>query len=263
MDGPAQFRGESRGARLVRLKPAWPMGIVRSGCLLSFPSPLRFFFRLVNDHGNTRRYAAENRCLAPAAPGQRRVVFLGDSITDLWGRGKWAAAAPFFPDKPYVNRGISGQVTAQMLLRFYPDVIALHPAAVVILGGINDIAGNLGPVSDDSIRNNLMAMASMARAHGVGVVLASLLPVCDVFRRQTARAPVARIAAMNCWVRTYAAAQGHVFLDYFSAMADDQGLLRASLTDDGLHPNAAGYAVMAPLAEGAIAQALAAAAQGL
>ncbi|HLH18267.1 MAG TPA: SGNH/GDSL hydrolase family protein [Bryobacteraceae bacterium] len=222
----------------------------------SIPYTLRPMYDLVNDYGNTRRYAAENQKLAPPAAGESRVVFMGDSITDAWGRGGFASTAPFFPGKPYVNRGISGQVTAQMLLRFYPDVIALHPKAVLFLAGTNDIGGNIGPVSDESIENNLMAMADMARANGIRVILASILPVCDYHRPQTAQRPPERILAINRWLKDYAAQNRFVYLDYFSATVDDKGFFKAELTNDGLHPNAAGYAVMAPLAEKAIAEAL-------
>src|SRR3954451_2223884 len=132
--------------------------------------PLRQLNDLVNDYGNLRRYAADNQKVGLPAAGEDRVVFMGDSITDSWGRGNFASTAPFFTGKPYVNRGISGQTTAQMLLRFYADVIALKPKAVVFLGGTNDIAGNLGPVTLESIENNLAAMADIARANGIKVV---------------------------------------------------------------------------------------------
>lgn len=220
------------------------------------PYTLQPMYQLVNDYGNQHRYAADNAKLAAPAAGEDRVVFMGDSITDAWGRNQFAQSAPFFPGKPYVNRGISGQVTAQMLLRFYPDVIALKPKAVVFLAGTNDIGGNIGPVSDQSIRENLMAMVDMARANNMKVVLGSVLPVCDYHRPQTAQRPPERILAMNRWLKDYAEKVHAIYLDYFSATVDDKGFFKAELTNDGLHPNAAGYAVMAPLAEKAIAQAL-------
>ncbi len=220
------------------------------------PYTLQPMYQLVNDYGNTRRYAAENQKLPPPTAGESRVVFMGDSITDAWGRGQFASTAAFFPGKPYVNRGISGQVTAQMLLRFYPDVIALRPRAVLLLAGTNDIGGNIGPVSDESIENNLMAMADVARANGIRVILGSILPVCDYHRPQTAQRPPGRILAINQWLKDYASKNRFVYLDYFSATVDDKGFFKAELTNDGLHPNAAGYAVMAPLAEKAIAEAL-------
>lgn len=218
--------------------------------------PLRQVNQLINDYGNLQRYAGDNAKIAAPAAGEDRVVFMGDSITDAWGRGAYAATAPFFPGKPYINRGISGQTTAQMLLRFYPDVVAHKPKAVVFLAGTNDIAGNLGPVSIESIENNLAAMADIARANGIKVVMASLLPVCDYHRPQTAQRPPEKIKELNAWIRAAAEKNRYVYLDYYSAMLDDKGMLKADLTNDGLHPNAAGYAIMAPLADKAIAQAL-------
>jgi lysophospholipase L1-like esterase len=220
------------------------------------PYMLQPVYRLVNDYGNTHRYAAEDEKLAAPSPGEDRVVFMGDSITDAWGRGRFTSTAPFFPGKPYVNRGISGQVTAQMLLRFYPDVVALKPKVVVFLAGTNDIGGNIGPVSNEAIEENMMAMADIARADNIKVVLGSLLPVCDYHRPQTADRPPERILAVNQWLKDYAAKSRFIYLDYFSAVVDDKGFFKADLTDDGLHPNAAGYARMALLAEKAIAEAL-------
>ena len=218
------------------------------------PPPLVQVARLINDYGNTARYAADNLNVQAPAPGEERVVFMGDSITDGWGRGN--NGSKFFPGKPYVNRGISGQVTAQMLLRFYPDVVALKPRAVVILAGTNDIGGNIGPVTLESIETNFMAMADMARANNIKIVLASLLPVCDYHAPQTARRPPEQISALNRWIKEFAAKNGHVYLDYYSATVDDKGFFKAELTGDGLHPNAAGYEVMGPLAQKAIAEAI-------
>jgi lysophospholipase L1-like esterase len=217
------------------------------------PPPLRAAAALITDYGNLQRYAADNRTVPAPAAGEERVVFMGDSITDGWGRN---VKVPFFPGKPYINRGISGQTTAQMLLRFYPDVVALKPKVVVFLAGTNDIAGNLGPVTMDSIENNLAAMADIARANGIKVVMGSVMPVCDYHRPQTAQRPPEKINALNRWIKETAARNHYVYLDYYSAMLDDKGFLRAELTGDGLHPNAAGYAIMAPLAEKAIAEAL-------
>jgi lysophospholipase L1-like esterase len=219
--------------------------------------PLRALNDLINDYGNQRRYAADNQKVQPPAAGEDRVVFMGDSITDSWGRSQNpAVASPFFPGKPYINRGISGQTTAQMLLRFYPDVIALKPKAVVFLAGTNDIGGNLGPVTNESIAENIMAMVDMARANGIKIVLGAVLPVCDYHRPQTAQRPPERILAFNRWMKNYAAENHVVYLDYFSATVDDKGFFKADLTYDGLHPNSAGYKVMAPLAEKAIAEVL-------
>jgi len=216
--------------------------------------------RVVNDYGNTARYAAEDAKVLPPAAGEDRVVFLGDSITDFWGRGTdptGHSLGVFFPGKPYINRGISGQVTPQMLLRFYQDVIALKPKVVVILAGTNDLAGNLGPMTLESTENYLMSMADMARANHIRIVLSSLTPVCDYIKPQTAQRPPEKILALNRWLQDYAEKNNFVYLDYFSATVDDKGMFRKELTYDGLHPNAAGYDVMAPLAEKAIAKALA------
>ena len=217
------------------------------------PSPLRSAYTAINDFGALARYAAENQKVQPPAPGEERVVFMGDSITDGWGRG---VKAPFFPGKPYINRGISGQTTAQMLLRFYADVVALQPKAVVFLAGTNDIGGNLGPVTMESIENNLAAMTDIARANGIKVVMASLTPVCDYHRPQTAQRPPEKIKELNAWIKDYAERRHFVFLDYYSATVDDKGFFKAEITNDGLHPNEAGYAIMGPLAQKAIDQAL-------
>jgi len=208
--------------------------------------------RSLNDIAALSRYAAENVKLTPPAAGESRVVFMGDSITDFWGRryGK------FFPGKPYINRGISGQVTPQMLLRFRQDVIALQPKVVVILAGTNDIGGSLGPIAGDATRANLMSMVDLARANHIAVVLASMTPVCDYLSPQTAKRPMEKLKELNDWIKDYAAGNQIVYLDYWSAMLDDQGVLRKELTWDGLHPNDAGYEVMGPLAEKAIAAAL-------
>jgi len=205
------------------------------------------------------RYREENAKLSPPANGVRRVVFMGDSITDSWDDPRYGG---FFPGKPYVDRGISGQTTPQMLIRFRPDVLALKPAAVVILAGTNDIAGNTGPTTLEAVEDNLASMAELARANGVRVVLASLLPVSNYEQRdgraliQTASRPPEKIKALNEWLKSYAAAHGAVFLDYYAATVDARGFLKDELSDDGLHPNAKGYEVMAPLAERAIAAAL-------
>jgi lysophospholipase L1-like esterase len=219
------------------------------------PPPLRQAAAMINDFANARRYAAEN--LSVRAPGQneRRVVFMGDSITDNLHNPRFGG---FFPGQPYINRGISGQVTAQMLLRFYPDVIALQPKAVVIFAGTNDIGGNIGPVPLESTEENLAAMTDLARAHNIKVILASLTPICDLPGKppMTPGRPPETILALNRWIKDFAAKQGFVFLDYFSATVDEKGFFRAEITDDGLHPNAKGYEIMNPLAEKAIAQAL-------
>ena len=206
------------------------------------------------------RYGEENLKTVPAAmDGPRRVVFMGDSITDSWDDPKYGG---FFPGKSYINRGISGQTTPQMLIRFRPDVIDLKPKVVVILAGTNDLAGNTGPTTIQAIEGNLMSMAELANANGIRVVFASVLPVSDYEMRdgkpivQTSRRPPAQILELNKWLKDYAAAHHHTYLDYFSAMVDDKGFLKNELSDDGLHPNAQGYVVMAPLAEAAITASL-------
>jgi lysophospholipase L1-like esterase len=216
--------------------------------LLMLTTPLAF----AQDWANLGRYRADNQTLGDPKSGEARVVFMGDSITDAWGR----SYGKFFPGKPYVNRGISGQTTPQMLIRFRPDVIALKPRAVVILAGTNDIAGNTGPMSLDDIQANLMSMAQLARANNIKVVFASVLPVTDALKPQTARRPPEKIRALNTWLKDYAAKTGGVYLDYFTPMADENGMLKKELTYDGLHPNEAGYEVMQPLAQKAIDQAL-------
>ncbi len=204
------------------------------------------------DWADLGRYSAENSKLSPPALSEDRVDFMGDSITDAWGR----SYGKFFPGKPYVNRGISGQTTPQMLIRFRPDVIDLRPKVVVILAGTNDIAGNTGPMTLEQTEGNLASMAQLAQVNGIRLVLASVTPVCDCFTSQTARRPPAKILELNRWIKEYCERNGAVYLDYYSAMADEQGFMKKPLTHDGLHPNAAGYEVMAPLAERAIQQAL-------
>lgn len=207
----------------------------------------------LHDYGNLARYHDEDMKLSAPAPGEDRVVFLGDSITDFWGR----RGAPFFPGKPYVNRGISGQTTAQMLVRLFPDVIDLKPAALIILAGTNDIARNTGPQTLTMVEENLQAMTELAQIHGIKVVLCALTPVSDyTARKQTGRRPPSDILRLNAWLRDYAARANAVFADYYSAVADDRGMLREGLSQDGLHPNAKGYALMAPVAQAAIERAL-------
>lgn len=208
--------------------------------------------RTLLDWPNLNRYSAENAKLAPAASGEKRVVFMGDSITDAWGR----RGGKFWPDRPYVNRGISGQTTPQMLIRFRPDVIALGAKVVVILAGTNDLASNTGPMTLEQIEANLESMAQLAKANGIKVVMSSVMPVCDYHRPQTARRQPEKIIALNQWLEAYCKKNKLVYLDYYSAMLDDAKMLRKEITDDGLHPNAAGYAIMEPLAEKAIAKAL-------
>lgn len=207
------------------------------------------------DWPQLQRYRAENAALAAPTRDRPRVVFFGDSITEGWGR---TGSATFFAGKGYVNRGISGQTTAQMLLRFRQDVIALQPAVVVILAGTNDIAGNTGPAGQGMIEDNLHSMVELAKAHGIAVVLSSVLPVSE-YPWQPGVQPAPKVRALNAALRRYAGQQKLVYLDYYTPLASREGGLDKSLADDGVHPTAAGYARMAPLAEAAIAQALRAA----
>lgn len=213
----------------------------------------------LNDWPAHGRYRDDNKKVMPPAKNEARVVFMGDSITDSWDDPRFGG---FFPGKPYVDRGISGQTTPQMLIRFRRDVIELQPKVVVILAGTNDLAGNTGPTTLDAIEDNLKSMAELAAANGIRVVFASVLPVSDYALRegkpiiQTVRRPPAQILALNNWIKEYAKAHRHIYLDYFSAMVDGKGFFKDELSYDGLHPNQAGYAVMAPLAEAAIAASL-------
>jgi lysophospholipase L1-like esterase len=214
----------------------------------------------LTDWPNLARYREGNLELPPPAADKPRVVFLGDSITDNWNNPGFGG---FFPGKGHVNRGISGQTTPQMLLRFRADVLALKPSAVVLLAGTNDIAGNTGPMSLDAIQDNIATMCDLAKARGVKMVLASVMPVSDYGKdatgapvNRTKQRPPEKITALNAWLKDYAQREGHVYLDYATPLSDEKGFLKADLADDGLHPNAKGYAVVAPLAEQAIAAAL-------
>src|SRR2546421_12447532 len=197
-------------------------------------------------------YRDANKTVAARAKNEPRVVFRGDSITDNWNKTGFGG---FFPGRPYLDRGISGQTTPQMLIRFHPDVIALHPLVVVILAGTNDIAGNTGPTTLAAIEDNLTSIAELARLNGIRVVFASLLPVSDYEKNKegkpiirTIQRPPEQIKALNDWMRNYATANHLTYLDYYSAMIDEKGFLKVELSNDGLHPNVKGYAVMSPLA---------------
>lgn len=213
---------------------------------------------LHEDWPNLERFRAANAALPVPVAQQPRVVMMGDSITEGW-RATVQSHEPemgaFFVGKPYVNRGISGQTTPQMLVRFRQDVINLHPAVVVILGGTNDIAGNTGETTLEAIEDNFATMAELAHLHGIRVVLASVTPVFD-YPWNPGRQPAPKIAALNQWLRSYAAANHHIYLDYYTAMATPTGAMRAELSLDGVHPNHAGYEVMAPLLQQAIDEAL-------
>lgn len=214
--------------------------------------------QLLTDWPDLAKFRDKDAALPPPTPGENRVVFMGDSITEIWpfhGPYPLAKDNRFFPGKFYVNRGISGQTTPQMLVRFRQDVIDLHPKVVVILAGTNDLAGNTGPESSEEIENNLKSMSDLAHANGIRVVLCSILPAYDYPWRPGQR-PAAKIVAINQWMKSYAAEKGDVYVDYYSAMADARGGLPAAWSKDGVHPNQAGFTLMAPLAEAGIEKAL-------
>jgi lysophospholipase L1-like esterase len=203
--------------------------------------------RRLDDWAQLGRYRDANALVPPPEKGEDRVVFYGDSITDSW------KLMEYFPERPYLNRGISGQTTPQMLLRLRSDVIALSPRALVILAGTNDLAGNTGPMTLEMIQHNYMSIAELARAHGIKVIFSSVLPIHDYGPRKISeKRPSDQILKLNEWLRTYCRTAGHHYLDYHTRMIDETGMLRAELANDGLHPNAEGYKIMAPLAEAAI-----------
>jgi lysophospholipase L1-like esterase len=223
----------------------------------------------MQDWNQLGRYHSADEELKKQPADPKRVVFLGDSITDLW------KLEESFPGKPYVNRGIGGQTTPQMLVRMYADVIDLKPAAIIILAGTNDIAQNTGPETATMIEENLMAMTELAQKHGIKVILCSVTPVSDYTVMppewgspppaagttrpkliQSVQRPPAQILQLNVWIKSYAARVGAVFADYFSAVVDGSGMFKEGLSHDGLHPNPQGYALMAPVAEAAIEKAL-------
>jgi len=207
----------------------------------------------MDDFGELGRYRAANARLKPPAAGENRVVFFGDSITDSW------ALPTYFPGKPYLNRGIGGQTTSQLLVRFRQDVIDLAPKVVVILAGTNDIAGNTGPMSLEETEANFSSMIELGRVHGIRTVVSSVLPVHNYTPQSALTFPIRppeKIAELNRWLKSTCAANGCVYLDYTAAMVDGHGLMKRELAIDGLHPLRAGYQIMAPLAEAAIAKAL-------
>jgi len=211
----------------------------------------------LNDFAQIGRYAKANSEVQPIAKGENRVVFIGDSITDSW------KLAEYFPNQPYLNRGISGQTTPQMLIRMRPDVIAHKPKILVVLAGTNDIAANTGPVTNEFIQGNIASIVELAHANGIKVILASILPISDYNKNSKGEAivrsvqrPPERILALNKWLKNYCQEKSLVYLDYFSEMVDDKGFLKAELANDGLHPHAEGYKIMQKLATEAIAKAL-------
>jgi lysophospholipase L1-like esterase len=228
---------------------AEPYNPPRGNCCL--PAAAQTLADQLQDWNQLGRYHADNEALRAEPLDSHRVVFLGDSITDLW------KLPQFFPDKPYVNRGISGQTTAQMLVRLYPDVLDLKPAVLILLAGTNDIARNTGPETLQMIAENIQAITELAQAHGIKVIFCSLTPVSDYTRRnQTGQRPPADILKLNAWLREYAAKAHAGFADYYKALVDEKGMLREGFSDDGLHPNTQGYQLLAPVAEAAIESAL-------
>ncbi len=220
--------------------PAWQSGTYWA----------QFDHNLLVDYADLKHFQAADRKLGPPRPGQTRVVFMGDSITAGWKLRR------SFPGKPYINRGISGQTSSQMLLRFRPDVIALRPRVVLILAGTNDLAGNTGPVTLAETEGNLASMAQLARANHIRVVLCSVLPSVHYWWHPQLKNPAPRIVRLNRWIRAYARQHHEVYVNYYRAMADATGGLPHRLSPDGVHPSLAGYAVMAPLASAGIQKAL-------
>ena len=204
------------------------------------------------DWAQLGRYRAEDVALPPPSPRENRVVFFGSSTTDNWGR-KYNSV--FFPGKSYINRGVSGQTTPQMLVRFQQDVVALRPAAVVFLGGSNDVAGNTGPSTLGMIEDNIRSMVAIARANGIRMILASQQPTIE-FPWIKSSHPAPMLLALSAWEKEYARAQGLGYVDYYSALAGPDGGFREGLSVDGVHPTAKGYAVMTPVVERVITQVL-------
>lgn len=212
---------------------------------------LAAIFSQAQDWANLKRYAADNQKISQPMSNEKRVVFMGNSITEGWVK----TDSDFFANKPYIGRGISGQTTPQMVLRFRQDVIDLKPAVVVILAGTNDIAGNTGPMTLEQTLGNIISMAELAKANQIKVVLSSVLPAFD-YPWKPGLEPAEKIYKLNQMIKEYAERSGCIYLDYFTAMADERKGLKAGLGNDGVHPNLAGYKIMEPLAEAAIAEAL-------
>jgi lysophospholipase L1-like esterase len=205
----------------------------------------------LDDWAQLGYYREANKELGPAAAGEDRVVFYGASMTEFWGRN----GSSFFPAKNYVNRGISGQTTAQMVVRFRQDVINLRPKVVVILAGTNDVAENTGPMTPEMTENNWQSMADMAKANGIKVVFASITPSTD-FPWRKGLHPAEKIRTLNMWLQGYSTIHGFTYLDYYSALVNAEGGMKAEYTVDGVHATVKGYEVMAPLAQAAIDKAL-------
>lgn len=207
------------------------------------------YLRLLSDWGQLVKYGSDNAELRAPKPGENRVVFFGDEIFEKW--------EGFFPGKPhYLNRGITHQATPQMLVRFRQDVIGLKPKVVVILGGANDFAGYAGPATEGTISENFETMVELAKLHGIRVVLVSVTPICDCYALLSQRRPPGRILGLNGWLKGFARRSGSVYADVYAVLGQGRNM-RKELTVDGLIPNAAGYALMAPVIEKAIEEALA------
>jgi lysophospholipase L1-like esterase len=215
------------------------------------PKERKWKAALETDPHDLKRYRDANAKLGPPAPGENRVVFMGDSITDNWGK----SFAKLFPGKPYIGRGISSQTTQQMLVRFRPDVIALKPKAVVILGGTNDIAGNTGRSTQEMIADNIMSMVDLARANDIKVILLSVLPAANYWW-QPGMEPAEKIVALNAWMKDYAEKRGVVYVDCHTPLADEKHAMKKQYGFDGVHPSPAGYALISPLVEKGIEEAL-------
>jgi lysophospholipase L1-like esterase len=227
------------------------MKFINNKWLLGAALCLSSQFTNAQDWPNLKRFQEENAKLAAPAANEKRVVFMGNSITEGWKN----SSPEFFNGRPYINRGISGQTTPQMLIRFHQDVVTLKPKVVVLLCGINDIAGNTGPSTLEMIQDNIAAMAEIARVNKINVVLSSVLPAFD-FPWKPGMEPANKVIALNTWIKAYAAQHKLIYLDYFSAMKDERNGLSEDLAKDGIHPTKKGYAIMEPLAEKAIAQAM-------
>lgn len=233
-------KSEDHATPVVLTAPAWQSGDYWAN----------FDRQLLVDFGKLARYRAADLQLGPPPAGMSRVVFIGDSITEGWKLER------SFPGRPYVNRGISGQTSSQILLRFRQDAIDLHPKALVILAGTNDLAGNTGPATLAQIEGNLESMAQLSTANHIAVILCSVLPTVHYWWHPQLPNPAARIAALNHWLEAYAASEHYVYVNYYAAMKDAAGGLRHDLSPDGVHPSPAGYAVMAPLVQAGIDEAL-------
>jgi lysophospholipase L1-like esterase len=247
-----------RAALLVCLAGSWFLArdagaqTVGAAEMVDSPGRVAMMEAKLADWPQLARYKAANAALAPAAKGEDRVVFFGASMTEFWGK----YGTKFFPGKPYVNRGISGQTTGQMVVRFRQDVIDLHPKAVVILGGTNDIAGNMGPMTPEMTEDNWQSMADLAKVNGIRVIFASITPSTDFWWHKGLK-PAEKIRTLNAWLKGYCGSHGLTYLDYYSTLTNEEGGMKKEFTVDGVHATAKGYAVMAPLAQAAIDETLA------